>query len=170
MTFDFIDLGKLRRGILYAALLLLFLGFQDLLFSHVTVLGVRSMFVPALVVAVGLFEGGVWGGVFGLFAGLLGDWSFAENTVLFTVLYPVLGFFSGMLAQFVVNRRFFSYFLLSLAALALTAFCQMFRLLFVSGAHYTALLQTAGLQTLWSLPFTVPAYLACKTLNRHHFD
>jgi hypothetical protein len=170
MSFDFIDLDKLRRGILYAALLLLFLGFQDLLFSRVAVLGVRSMFVPALVVAVGLFEGGVWGGVFGLFAGLLGDWSFAENTVLFTVLYPMLGFFTGVLAQFLVNRRFFSYFLLSLAALALTAFCQMFRLLLVSGAHYAALLQTAGLQTLWSLPFTAPAYLACKALNRHRFD
>jgi hypothetical protein len=170
MSLDFIQWGKLRRGILYALLLLLFMGLQDLLFSHIAVLGVRCMFIPALVVAVGLFEGSVWGGVFGLFAGLLGDWSFAENTVLFTLLYPALGFFSGAAAQFYVNRRFFSYFILSLAALALAAFCQMSRFLFLAGAPFLSLLRTALLQTLWSLPFTVPAYFACKSIASRSFD
>ena len=170
MPFDFIQWDKFRRGILYALLLLLFMGMQDLLFSHIALFGVRCMFIPALVVAVGLFEGGVWGGVFGLFAGLLGDWSFAENTVLFTLLYPAMGFFSGAAAQFYVNRRFFSYFILSLAALALTAFCQMSRFLFLAGAPVPRLLRTALLQTLWSLPFTVPAYFACKGIAGRSFD
>jgi hypothetical protein len=86
------------------------------------------------------------------------------------LLYPALGFFSGLLGKFLVNKRFFSYLILSAAALALTAACQMFRLLVFDGAPGMALLRTAGLQVLWSLPFSVPAYFACKALSGRRFD
>ena len=170
MRFDFVNLDKLRRGILYGLLLLLFLLLQNVVFSRVTVLGVRCFFLPALVVSVGLFEGGVWGGVFGLCAGLLSDLAGASAAVTFTILFPALGFFSGLLAQFLLNRRFFSYFALCLLALALTAFCQSFALFVFQGAPWPALLRTGLLQVLWSLPFSVPAYFICRSLSARHFD
>ena len=166
MFLDLIDLNKLRRGVLYALFLLLVLIVQDMVLSHVTILGVRPMILPVAVTAVALFEGGVWGGVFGLCAGLLTDMNFSETTVLFTVVLTVIGFLTGAMAQFVLNRRFFSYLFVSLAALLLTALCQMFRLLVFQGADPIRLLLTAGLQTLWSLPFCIPVYFPCRALAR----
>lgn len=166
MFLDLVDLNKLRRGVLYALFLLVVLMVQNMALSHVAILGVRPMILPVAVVAVALFEGGVWGGVFGLCAGLLTDMNFAETAVLFTIVFTVIGFLTGMLAQFVLNRRFFSYLFISLAALILTAFCQMFQLLVFQGADPVRLLITAGLQTLWSLPFCIPVYFPCRALAR----
>ena len=170
MRFDFVNLDKLRRGILYGLLLMLFLLLQNVVFSRITVLGVRCFFLPVLVLGVGLFEGGIWGGVFGLCAGILSDLAGAAAGVTFTVLFSTLGFFTGLLAQFLLNRRFFSYFVLCLLALALTAFCQFFPLLVFQDAPWRTLLRTALLQLLWSLPFSVPAYFACRALSARHFD
>lgn len=175
MFLDLINWEKLKRGVLYGVYLLIVLGVQHLLLAHVAVLDVRAMILPVAVVAVGLFEGGMWGGVFGLFAGLFGDMIFAENTVIFTVLFPVAGFFSGMLAEFVMNKSFMPYFFLSLAALILTAAVQMLRVALIGNLELTAiftaqsflpLLKTAGLQVLWSLPFSVPLYFPCRALGR----
>jgi len=82
------------------------------------------------------------------------------------VLFPVLGFFAGFFARFVVNRRFFSYVFLSLAALVITAAAQLAGLLLFHGAEPAALLWTGCKQTLWSLPFTAPLYLICKGIYR----
>ena len=59
---------RIRRGVLYGLYLLGFLLLQNVVFSHIAPLGVRAMFMPALVAAVALFEGGYRGGLFGLIA------------------------------------------------------------------------------------------------------
>ena len=166
MLLDLINLAKIRRACLHLAVILVVLGVQNLLFSRIGLLGVRPMFVPAVVVAIGLFEGGVWGGVLGLVTGLLCGLRSSEYLLLYTVLFAVFGFFSGMLSLFFVNRRFFSYFALCAVAFVLTAFCQMFRLLFFLDAEPGALLWTGLLQTLWSLPFTFPIYFPVKAIAR----
>lgn len=166
MIYDLINFDKLRRAVIYALFILVIMFFQTTLFSRIAPLGVRAMFLPVAVVSVGMFEGGVWGGVFGLFLGILGDIAYTENVVLFTVLFPALGFLSGLVAEYYVNRRFFSFFFVCVTALLITAFCQMFRLLVFAGAGLPALMRTAVLQTLWSLPFTVPLYFPCRALSR----
>ena len=158
--------SRARRGVLYAMLLVLFLLLQEAVFIHVAPFGVRAMFLPALVVAVGLFEGGWQGGVFGLAAGVLSDLCGTGIHVLFTVLYPLMGFAMGFLADFLVNRRFYVYLVGAVAALFLSAFCQMFRLLVTYPASSGSLWLTCILQTLWSIPFLFPAYSACKALPR----
>ena len=75
-------------------------------------------------------------------------------------------FFSGMLAQYVMNRRFFSYFALSAAAFVLTAFCQMFRFLFFLNAPALAVLRVGLFQVLWSLPFPFLIYFPVKNIGR----
>ena len=59
---------KTRRGVLYALYLIGALLVQNVILSHVALFGVRAMFLPALVVAAALFEGGWGGGLFGLAA------------------------------------------------------------------------------------------------------
>ncbi len=164
MLWDLVNMDKLRRAIVYAAYLLLVLMLQNAVFSRVAVSGVRAMLVPAAVVAAGMFEGGVWGGLCGLGVGLLCDRTYG-STVLFTALLPAVGFFSGVLSQYFVNKRFFAYMVVSLAAFALTAFCQLFPLLVFTGQDAAALFETAALQVLLSLPLAVPLYFPCKALS-----
>ena len=81
----------IRRGVLYTLYLLGALILQNVIFSHVAPLGVRAMFMPALVTAVALFEGGRTGGIFGLLRGaLLCFVLFALMPLLQTVI-PVEG-------------------------------------------------------------------------------
>lgn len=167
---DLIDIEKVRRWIMYITALFASLIVQNMILANFPFFGAKPLFIPALVVAVGLFEGGVWGGVFGLLAGLLSDNATASSTVTFTIVFPVLGFFAGMLAEFVINRRFYSFMLLSLCALGITALCQIFPLFAFSGAALGDLLSTAGLQTVWSLPFAAPLYLIAKKIAESSED
>ena len=166
MIFDIINWKKLRHGVLYAVYLLAALAVQNVLLSGVKVFGVRPLPIPVAVVAAGLFEGGVWGGVFGLFAGVFCDAVFTESRVVFTVVFSLLGFFSGLFADYSLNRRFFPYFIISFAALLVTAAVQMFRFLVFSESDPAMILTVAGLQTVLSLPFTLPAYFPCRALGR----
>lgn len=158
--------NRVRRGALYFMLLIMFVLFQDAVFVHVAPFGVRSFFMPALVTAVGLFEGGWRGGVFGLAAGVLADLSGTSIRLMFTLLYPLMGFTVGLLTEFLFNRRFYVYAISALIALFLSAFCQMFGLLTAHPEVAGALWKTCILQTLWSIPFIFPAYYACKALPR----
>ena len=154
--------AKTRRGVLYGLYLLGFLLLQNVVFSHIAPLGVRAMFMPALVVAVALFEGGYRGGLFGLAAGIVCDLYLGGQTILFTVMFPIVGFAVGLLTDFYLNRRLFTYVVMSVLALFLAAFAQIFGLLVYRGQNAWALWSTAVLQTLWSVPFIFPAYYICK--------
>ncbi len=158
--------NRVRRSALYLLVLILFLLMQDVVLSHIALLGVRSMFIPALVIAVGHFEGGWRGGLFGLAAGLMQDLTGSEISLFFTLLYPLLGFAGGFLTEFLLNRHFFVYFVFSSGALFLAAFLQMFPLLLAHGESAGALWRTCILQTLWSLPFIFPAYYTINALPR----
>lgn len=164
MLYDLIDLTKLRRAILYALLLFVLFLLQDHILSHITILGVRAMLVPAAVVAVGLWDGGLWGGLFGLAAGYFCDMGYVEHTVFFTVLLPAFGFFAGALGQFLLHRGMVSYLVLAAVALAILTFCQMFRFLFFAGTDTGAVWRTGIIQLLWSLPWAVPVYYPCRSI------
>ena len=167
MLLDLINLSKLRRAILYALLLALLFLVQDLVVAHIAILGVRAMLIPAAVVAVGLFDGGLWGGFFGLTAGYFLDMGYAENVVLFTILLAAVGFLSGVLGQFLLRRGFFSYMVLVAVAMAVVTFCQMFRFLFFTGTDPAAVWRTGLIQFLWSLPWAVPVFFPCRSIADH---
>ena len=162
--FELINLRKARKAILYLLCIIVTLWLQTMVFSRVVLLGARPFFVPALIVAIGLFEGGVWGGTLGLAAGLGCMLSMAGSPVLFLVLLPVFGFLSGLLADFLINRRFVAYLLLCALSLIITALLQAFPLWIFRGTNPGPLFRVALLQALWSLPLAVPAYFTAKLL------
>lgn len=164
MLFDLIDLSKLRRGIVYALLLTVLFAVQNLLVSRITLLGVKPMLVPAAVVAIGLFDGGLWGGFVGLAAGYFTDMGYPEHVVLFTVLLAAAGFFAGVLGKYLLHKGFVSYLVLTVLTLCIVTFCQMFRFLFFSGTAAWAVWRTGLIQVLWSLPWAVPVYFPCKSI------
>ena len=67
---ELINLRKARKAILYLVCIIIALWLQTMVLSRVVLLGAKPFFLPVLVVALGLFEGGVWGGMLGLAAGI----------------------------------------------------------------------------------------------------
>ncbi|MBR4549915.1 MAG: hypothetical protein IKO83_08380 [Oscillospiraceae bacterium] len=147
-----------RRVLRYALFMFLSLLAQTMVLNRIRILGVCPMVLPAVAVAVGMFEGASWGAFFSLIMGIFADMAFIENTVLFAVLFPALAFVSGFVSQFFINRRFFAFMGVALAALLVTGFVQLLHTA-VSDVFSLSMISTALLQTLWSLPFAVLAYL-----------
>lgn len=148
---------NVKRLLQYALYMFLSLVAQNMLFTELRPLGVCPMVLPAVAVAVGMFEGATWGAVFSLIMGIFADMAFIENTITFTVLFPALSFVTGFIAQFFINRRFFAYMGATLIALITTGVVQMLKTAALDTWSATMLV-TVLLQTLWSLPFAVLAY------------
>lgn len=154
-----LDLKKinLRRVLLYFLYLFLTLVLQNMVLTHVRPLDVCPFILPAAVVAVGMFEGSTWGAVFALVMGIYADMFFIETTVGYTLLFPVLAFGAGFVSQFFINRRFLGYMAITAGALLITGLTQIVWVV-LRDSWSAGMLQTALLQTLWSLPLAVLLY------------
>lgn len=147
-----------KQVLRYLLYLLLSLIVQTMLLSRTRIAGVCPYALPAVAVATGMFEGPVLGVLYSLLLGFFADMAFVENTVLFTVLFPMLAFASGFVAQFFINRRFFAYMGAALAGLLLTALGQMLHTS-VMDSFSMSMIPTVILQTLWSIPLAALAYI-----------
>ena len=147
-----------KRVLRYALFMFLSLLAQTMVLNRVRILGVCPMVLPAVAVAVGMFEGATWGSIFSLIMGIFADMAFIENTVIFTLLFPALAFVSGFISQFFINRRFFAFMGAAIAALLVTGLVQMLHTA-AKDVFALSMISTALLQTLWSIPFAVLAYL-----------
>ena len=155
---EFLSRIKVQRTLKYALFMFLALLTQNMLFTQLRIAGVCPMILPAVAVAVGMFEGATWGAVFSLIMGIFADMAFVENMILFTVLFPALAFASGFVSTFFINRRFFAFVGAALLGLLITGFVQMLHIVAVD-TFSPVMFRTVILQTLWSLPFSVLAYL-----------
>ena len=148
---------NIKRLLQYWLFMFLSLVAQNMLFTQLRPMGVCPLVLPAVAVAVGMFEGAVWGAVFSLVLGYFADMAFIENAIAFTVLFPALSFLAGFVAQFFINRRFFAYMGAAFIGILATGIFQMLKTVAMdvwSGSMIT----TVILQTLWSLPFAALAY------------
>ena len=153
---DLLAQSNIRKILRYALFLFLTLVVQNMLFTQIRPMGVCPMVVPAVVVAIAMFESVNFSFICALILGIFMDMAFAETTVLFTILFPALAFGAGFVSQFFINRRFFAFMGLALAAELITALVQML-LTWAGDVWSNELIRTALLQTLWSMP---PAALA----------
>ncbi len=157
-----INFGKVGR---YALYLLVVLILQNIIFTQLRIFGVCPLVLPAVAIAMGMFEGATWGAVFSLFMGIFADMAFIENTVFFTILLPVLSFLAGFVSNFFINRRFFAFMGASAVGLLLTAAAQILKTT-ASDSFSTVMMITGLLQTLWSLPFAALVYFPPSRLSR----
>ena len=159
---EHINFGKVARYLLYLFLCLIL---QNIIFTQLRILGVCPLVLPAVAVAMGMFEGALWGPLFSLLMGIFADMAFVENTVFFALLFPLLSFAAAFVSNFFINRRFFAYMGAAALGLLLTAAGQILK---TSAADsFSTLMVTTGLlQTLWSLPFAALVYLPPARLSR----
>ena len=162
---EFFQQTIIKQILRYALFMFLALVCQNMLFTQLRIDGICPMILPAAVAAVGMFEGVNFGVAFGLILGIFADMAYVENTVLFTVLFPAIGFFSAFAADFFINRRFIAFLVLALAASLVTAVFQMV-LCLIKDTFSIALLRTVALQTLFSIPFSALAFPLPNMWNR----
>ena len=155
---DFLTPRRLRRVLWYGVYMLLVLVLQDMVLTQIRPAGVCAFVPPAAVTAVAMFEGAIPGVGFALVLGIFTDMFTPGTVVTYTVLFPIIAFGVGILAQFFVNRRFMGFMLLAVAALLLTALTQTVVIALKSSGSFAAL-WTAILQTLWTLPVAALVYL-----------
>ena len=154
---EFFEQLYIRRILQYLLYLFLALVMQNMLFTEIRPLGVCPLMLPAVCAALGMFQGSTWGTALALILGIFADMAFVENTMLFTLLFPALAFFSGFACQFFVNRRFFAFMGLATAACLITAVIQMVATM-VRDSWSPVMLRAVVLQTLWSVPPAVLTY------------
>lgn len=174
MLLDLIDLSKLRRAIIYGLLLAGIMLVQNHIAARLPALGVRPLLIPAMVVAVGLFEDGMWGGFLGLAAGYFTDMASGDHVVMFTILLSVAGFFAGAMGKYMLHKGFVSFLFLAVLVLSASALGQMARFLFFLEEDARAFQRLVGgtwplwrtglIQTLYSLVWAVPIYFPCKAI------
>ena len=147
-------------GVTLTMLLCYFL--QSAVFSRLHIFGTAPLLLPLTAVAAGLLGSSGWGGAFGLLCGILCDAALGGGGLTFTVALTVMGFFSGFLGDFILARGFPSYLILSVCALLLSAFLQMFRLLVFDHAPAWGLIRVGLLQSLASAIFILPIYICVR--------
>ena len=157
-----INFGKVGR---YAIYLIVVLIMQNILFTQMRVFDVCPLVLPAVAVAMGMFEGATWGPVFSLIMGIFADMAFPENKVFFTLLLPLLSFAAGFVSNFFINRRFFAFMGAAAAGLLITAAAQILKTS-ASDVFSPIMVTTGLLQTLWSLPFAALVYFPPSRLSR----
>jgi cell shape-determining protein MreD len=157
-----INFGKVSR---YALYLIVVLILQNILFPQMRLLGVCPLVLPAVAVAMGMFEGATWGAVFSLVMGIFADMAFIENTIFFTLLFPALSFLAGFVSNYYINRRFFAYMGAAAGGLLITAAAQILKTSAMD-TFSPVMITTGLLQTLWSLPFAALVYYPPSRLSR----
>ena len=118
---DLFEKINIHRVLRYALFMLLTLMAQNMILSHFRLFGSCPMVLPAVAVAVGMFEGATLGPLFSLIMGIFADMSFVEHTIFFALVLPALSFAAAFVSQFFINRRFFAFMGITLAALFITA-------------------------------------------------
>ncbi len=164
MFVDLFHTKKLRLAFVYIVFMVFVQFLQDTVFAHFALFGVKMLFVPAACSAVGVHEGGFRGGLYGLLAGLLCDLTYSENTVLFTLLFPAVGFVSGLAADFLMNRSFPAYLVTVAACITGVGIVQLIGVLVVQPGAILHGLLIVVLQTVWSMPMAALLYFPAEQI------
>jgi len=152
--------------ILHALLLMTVYVFQGMIFPQLRLIGLVPLLLPVVSTGVAVYEGRYAGGIFGILAGVLCDVSFNEPAAVFTVLLTITGLIIGTLADTVLTRGIATYFLACVAVLAVSAFAQMFPLLFFENVPPAPLMAVALWQTVYSLVFALPLWFFVRALGK----
>ena len=154
-----IDFKKLRVFLEYAVYLLLAMLLQGLLFSRLSIFGVKGFVLPAAVVAAGMYLGGVRGAVFGICLGLVTDMSYTESSFMYTIVFALIGFGAGFASEFYINKSFLVFMVMSVIAVMLSGLAQYLAAVIFGGAELVQGIVTVLLQTALSIPPMALLYL-----------
>ena len=152
--------------IFHALALVIVFVFQGVIFPYLRLFGFVPLLLPIVSTGAAVYEGRYVGGVTGIFAGILCDVSFNEPAGVFTVLLTITGLLIGMLADTVMTRGFATYLLSCIVVFAVSAFAQIFPLMFFENVLPRPLLVTALWQTVYSMIFVFPLWFFARAMGK----
>ena len=132
---------------------------QGLLFSRLSIFGVKGFVLPAAVVAAGMYLDGVRGAVFGICLGLVTDMSYTESSFMYTIVFALIGFGAGFASEFYINKSFLVFMVMSVIAVLLSGLAQYLAAVIFGGAELVQGIVTVLLQTALSIPLMALLYL-----------
>ena len=155
--------------LLHAILLIIVYIFQGIIFPFIRINGLVPLLLPIASTGVALYEGRYYGGITGLFAGILCDVSFNNPAGTFTVLLTILGLLIGTMADVIIMRGFVTYYLSCGVVLVISAFVQMFPFIITPDQSIPAqsLISTAVQQTIYSLLLAFPIWFLVRAISKH---
>ena len=152
--------------VLHAVLLMIVYILQGMVFPYLKFFGLVPLLLPIVSTGAAVYQGRIAGGIVGIFAGILCDVTFNEPVGMFTVLLTFTGLFVGALADTVMARGAATYYISCVFVLAISAFAQMFPLMFFDDVPSRPLLIMAVQQTVYSLVFAIPIWFFVKALGK----
>ena len=152
--------------IFHAALLMIVYLLQGVILPYLKFYGLVPMLLPIVSTGVAVYQGRVAGGIVGIFAGILCDISLNQPTGVFTVLLTLLGLFIGFLADTVIARGVAIYYIACAVVLFISAFAQLFPLMFFENVSSVPLWRMSLWQTLYSLLFAFPIWFFVRALGK----
>lgn len=162
---DFLEKINLAKVFRYSLYLIVSLIFQNILFTQIRILGVCPFALPAVAVAMGMFEGATWGPLFSLLLGIFADMAFVENSIFFTLMFPIISFAAAFVSNYYINRRFLAYMGAAILGVLAAGIGQMLKTS-ASDSFSMIMIMTVFLQTVWSLPFIALAYFPPARFSR----
>ena len=132
---------------------------EDLVFSHVSLLGVSPLLLPLTVVAGAVLEGSAAGAGFGLGIGLW--WAAALPGVRSSIIITttLMGLVSGLIAQYRLKQSYIGCLFCSALSLSIITLLRIAKYFFGGTASLPALLRIAAPELVISLLFVAPVYL-----------
>lgn len=144
---------------------------QEFVLGQLEIFGVSPSVWSGLVAAVAVFEGGVGGAVFGLFAGMLSDTASITGDGFFTVFYMLAGGAIGMICEYMFRNRVQTALLWSLLLSASsTATYSLFFFLIPGRAGLGPILRVAIPEVLLSAVTVLIFYYPVKLVGHRRDD
>ncbi len=157
---------KGRRLSLNALFLIVLYILQAFVFPRITVLGAKPLIIPVAVIGVGFFGGGIWGGVFGIFAGILCDTAF-NSRVFFTLVLPLFGLASGLISEYMLLPGILSYLISAFSGLIVISFLQTFPIIAFQKNNPLVIGRVVLPQIAYSLIFVFILYYPIRWISIH---
>lgn len=140
----------IKKWAMYALVLALTAGLQELLFSRLRPLGVVPVLLPVAMTALAALEGPAAGAGFGIAVGAVS--MFLDGAGPWVILLFCLGgLIAGLLARYVLSRSFLGCAVCSLGALALRMAWLVLTHWLRGAAPLPVLLRVGGLELLWTM-------------------
>ena len=161
------------KWVLYAAATVLCLAVQEMFFQRFTLWGVIPFVYPLLAAIPAAYEGPVPGTVFALAVGVVCDLILPGPLPCFyTLVFPVIGLCSSLLAQRVLPAGFFCSLAVSLMAFCLTDLFRCFLLWVTGHGAWKAGLFLLLRELCVTLPLSIPAAFLYRAVARkvHMYD
>jgi len=139
---------------------------QAAIFCELPISGAKPLILPVAAVCVASFCGPLQGGIFGLIAGLMCDAALCRPAILFTLMLTAAGIAVGLAFEKILTKGFPSVVFCCAVVLIVSAVCQMLGIRIMRGSEIIPMLATAIYQTVYSIVFSIPAYVAVRGISR----